>query len=73
MQEALDEAYKYLIENYSDQKYLWDLSVVKKWGKSEASDKQKLLISRKLRNYDVTELTKQQASLILSRLLYKGV
>lgn len=29
MQEALDEAYKYLIENYNDQKYLWDLSVVK--------------------------------------------
>ena len=72
MQEALDEAYKYLIENYSDQKYLWDLSVVKKWGKADASEKQKMLISRKLTNYDVSELTKQEASLILSRLLYKG-
>ena len=72
MQEALDEAYKYLIENYSDQKYLWDLSVVKKWGKSEASEKQKNLINRKLKDYDTSELTKQEASLILSRLLYKG-
>ena len=34
MQEAFDFAYQYLLENYADQKYLWDLSIVKKWGKS---------------------------------------
>lgn len=72
MQEVLDEAYVYLLENYSDQKYLWDLSVVKKWGKAQASDKQKGIINKLLRNFDTSELTKQEASLILSRLFYKG-
>ena len=41
MQEAFDFAYEYLLENYADQKYLWDLSIVKKWGKSEATEKQR--------------------------------
>ena len=71
LQEALDYAYKYLLENYMDQKYIWDTSVVKKWGKSEASDKQKMLISRKLKDYDVSSLTKQEANLILNRLFYR--
>lgn len=71
MQEALDFAYKYLIENYSDQKYLWDISVVKKWGKSEASEKQKNMINKFLKDYDTSELTKSEASLILNRLLYR--
>ena len=71
LQEALDYAYKYLLENYMEQKYIWDTSVVKKWGKSEASDKQKMLISRKLKDYDVSNLTKQEANLILNRLFYR--
>lgn len=72
MQEALDEAYLYLIQNYSDQKYLWDLTVVKKWGKSQASEKQKGFINKFLKSYDTSDLTKQEASLILNRLFYKG-
>lgn len=71
LQEALDYAYKYLLENYMDQKYIWDTSVVKKWGKTEASNKQKALISRKLKDYDVSNLTKQEANLILNRLFYR--
>lgn len=71
LQEALDYAYKYLLENYMDQKYIWDISVVKKWGKTEASNKQKALISRKLKDYDVSNLTKQEANLILNRLFYR--
>ena len=71
MQEALDFAYQYLIENYSDQKYLWDISVVKKWGKSEASEKQKFMINKFLKDYDTSGLTKSEASLILNRLLYR--
>ncbi len=72
MQEALDLAYKYLVENYTEQKYLWDLSIVKKWGKSEASEKQKNMISKFMKDFDTSELTKAQASMILNRLFYKG-
>lgn len=72
MQEALDEAYTYLVDNYSDQRYLWDVKQIKKWGKNEASEKQKNLITRIYKNLDVSELTKSEASLILNRLMYKG-
>ena len=72
MQEALDEAFTYLIENYSDQRYIWDVKQIKKWGKTEASEKQKNMIKRMSKDLDVSELTKSQASLILNRLFYKG-
>lgn len=68
MQEAFDTAYQYLCENYEDQKYLWDLSIVKKWGKSPASEKQKEQIQRFFRDYDTSELTKLEASQILNRI-----
>lgn len=71
MQEALDEAYIYLLENYSEQRYIWDVKQIKKWGKTEASDKQKDLIKRMYKSLDVSELTKSEASLILNRLFYK--
>lgn len=73
MQEAFDSAYEYLLENYMDQKYLWDVAVVKKWGKSQATEKQKMMINRMYKNFDTTELTKSEASQILNRLFYKGV
>lgn len=68
MQEAFDFAYQYLCENYEDQRYLWDLSIVKKWGKAPASEKQKAQVKRFFRNYDTSELTKLEASQILNRL-----
>ena len=68
MQEAFDFAYQYLLENYTDQKYLWDLSIVKKWGKLEASEKQKAQIRRFFKDYDVDNLTKLEASQILNRM-----
>ena len=68
MQEAFDFAYQYLLENYADQKYLWDLSIVKKWGKLEASEKQKAQIRRFFKDYDVDNLTKLEASQILNRM-----
>lgn len=71
MQDALDLAYRHLYEKYSEQRYIWDIKQVKKWGKSEASDKQKAIIKRYFKNYDTTELTKSEASLILNRLFYK--
>ena len=72
MQEAFDIAYEYLIDNYAEQKYLWDVSIVKKWGKSQATEKQKNMINRMYRNFDTSELTKSEASQILNRLFYKG-
>lgn len=72
MQEALDRAFKYLCENYADQKYIWDVRQIKKWGKAKASGKQKNIIKRMYKELDVNELTKSEASQILNRLLYKG-
>jgi len=73
MQEALDYAYKYLCENCADQRFLWDIKAINQWGKAGASDKQKNIIKRFLKNFDTTELTKNEASQILNRLFYKGV
>lgn len=72
MQEALDLAFKYVCEEYADQKYIWDIKQIKKWGKSEASEKQKNIIKRMCKELDVSELTKSEASQILNRILYKG-
>lgn len=72
MQEALDLAYKYLCENYPEQKYIWDVKQIKKWGKNEASEKQKNMIEKIYKNFDTSELTKSEASQILNRLFYKG-
>lgn len=72
MQEAFDLVYTYLCENYSEQKYIWDVKQIKKWGKSEASEKQKTIIKRMCKDLDVSELTKSQASQILNRILYRG-
>ena len=71
LQEAFDRAYEYLIDNYSEQRYLWDVAIVKKWGKSQATEKQKNMISRMYRNFDTAELTKSEASQILNRLFYR--
>ena len=69
MQQALDNAYQLLCEMHMDERYIWDLSRAKKWGKSPASDRQKALIARKMDGYDASGLTKLQASQILNRLL----
>lgn len=72
MQEAFDLAYKYLCENFEEQKYIWDVKQIKRWGRSEASEKQKTIIKRICKDLDVSELTKSEASQILNRLFYKG-
>ena len=68
MQDAFDFVYQYLCENYEDQRYLWDLSIVKKWGKAPASEKQKSQVKRFFRDFDTSELTKLEASQILNRM-----
>jgi superfamily II DNA or RNA helicase len=75
MQEALDKAYEVLQTCYRDNKYIWDLKIVKKWGKSPATEKQIQLIKRKGKkvfsqsDFDLDNLTKMQASQILNRLV----
>ena len=49
------------------QAVLADLSIVKKWGKSPATEKQKEQVQRFFRDYDTSELTKLEASQILNR------
>lgn len=71
MQEALDQAYTYLIENYAEQQYIWDTVLIKKWGNGPASEKQKMLVQKRFKDYDVSELTKIEASQILNRVFYK--
>lgn len=69
MQAALDLAYATLCANYDDQRYLWDLAAVKRWGRAPASEKQKRLIAMRCRGLDTSQLTKQDASLILNRVM----
>lgn len=67
MQDALDAAYIDLRQNFGDSAYIWDLKAAKKWGKAPASDKQKQIIARRCKGFDVDALTKMQASQILNR------
>ena len=75
MQSAFDEAYQILTECYSNQRYVWDLNNVKRWGRQPASEKQIQAIKRKGKrilaqsNFELDGLTKLQASQILNRLV----
>ena len=68
MQEVLDEAYRYLSEQYAGQKYLWDIGAVKRWGKAPATQKQLDIIRKCCKGFDTTGLTKGEASQIMNRL-----
>ena len=67
MQDALDAAYIDLRQNFAESAYIWDLRAAKKWGKAPASDKQKQIIARRCKGFDVNGLTKMEASQILNR------
>ena len=68
MQTALDRAYRALTERFEDQRYLWDLKQVKRWGKAAASEKQQKMIQRMFPSFRDENLTKMQASMILNRM-----
>jgi superfamily II DNA or RNA helicase len=73
MQKALDCVAIQLDYAYSDYRPLWDASLAKKsWGRYAASDKQKALIRRKVRDFDTEYLTKFEACQILNRVLYRA-
>ena len=69
MQEALDRAYLTLLRDYPDDRTLWDLRAVRKWGKAPASPKQLEIIKKRCKGFDVTNLSKGEANQILNRLL----
>lgn len=71
MQDAIDLVFADLLENYSDQKFIWDKSTVKSWGRAPASYKQKQMINRIYKGFDTSKLTKLDASQILNRLFNK--
>ena len=68
MQKALDQAYMLLRDEYDDSRYLWDVESVRRWGKSPATEKQLEIIRRRCKGFDVTGLTKGEASQIMNRL-----
>lgn len=68
MQKAFDEVYVYLKENCPDYEYIWNIDSMKKWGKYPASEKQIAQIKKFLKDFDTENLSKMQASQILSRL-----
>lgn len=71
MQDAIDLVFNELLNNYADQKYIWDKNAIKSWGRSPASLKQKQMINRIFKGYDTSTLTKIEANQILNRLFYK--
>ena len=66
-QTALDRAYTELCDFYSDARQIWDLNAVNSWGKKPATDNQLRVIQRKFKNFDITGLSRLQASQILNR------
>lgn len=72
MQYALDCAFLDLSNTYLQYKYVWDLTMAKRWGGQPASEKQLRMVQKKCKGFDTTGLTKAQASQILNRVLGGG-
>lgn len=67
-QKVFDRVFKWLSTEHEDKRALWDLKLAKRtWGAYQATDKQKSIIRRKFPGMDVSNLTKLQASQILTR------
>lgn len=73
MQTVLDQAYRKLVLDYDYCRNIWDLSRVKGWGRAPATESQLKIIRKKCKGFDVTGLTKGQASQILNRVLNGGM
>ena len=64
-----------LCQHERDQRYIWDLTACKRWGKSPATEKQKEMIKRRGKralaksDIDIDSLTKFEASQILNRIM----
>lgn len=69
LQKAIDYLYLHLQGNHTDERHIWDLKLARRWGAHSATEKQKQLISRMLKGFDASNLTKLEASQILNRVL----
>ena len=67
-QKVFDAVYELLKGEYPDKRALWDLNMAKGWGAKPASEKQKAAIAKKLKGFDVSNLTRFEAGEILTRL-----
>lgn len=72
MQEALDRAYIKLNTMYADQKTLWDVNAIKRWGKKPATEKQLKLVRRFCKGFNTDGLNKMEATQIINRVLNGG-
>lgn len=68
MQQAIDRVYAFLINRYPEQRYLWDLREVKKWGQAPATESQLKYVRRVLKDKTPDNLTKGEAGQFLNRL-----
>ncbi len=66
-QKVIDVVYERLKKDYKEQRNLWDLELVKKWGAVPATYKQRELIRKYAPSFDTDNLTKFEANQILSR------
>ena len=69
MQETLDMAYMTLLRDYPNDRRLWDLRAVKKWGKFPATVKQLEFIKKRCKDFDTANLSRGDASQIMNRLM----
>lgn len=69
MQEAIDRIYSTLNQDYAECRQLWDLEMVRRWGRAPATERQLAIIQRKCKGFDAAGLSKGEASQILNRLL----
>jgi len=67
-QNFFDRVFKQLNTKYPDQKYIWDLNIMKSWGYKPASEAQINQIQKALPNYNTYGLNKLQASQILNKI-----
>ena len=67
-QKVFDAVYDLLQKDYSEERRLWDLDLTKKWGNSPASEKQKSIITKKVKGFDASNLTKFEACQVLTRI-----
>lgn len=70
MQQLIDRLYKHLNKEHGAQRPLWDLTIAKRWGAYQATDKQKQFIKKKPRgrSVNVNGLTRLQAAQIITRI-----
>ena len=68
MQDALDKVFNILNLHYQDQRPLWDLYIIRKWGNEPASFKQMEWIKKYMGSREIGDLTKGEAHYILNRL-----